>query len=50
MDMDLNKEQLLDINRAVQYYMQRHISLKSSRYGEYEVILQKLSKSIRNTT
>ena len=49
MHMELTKEELLDINTAVMYYMQRHISLKSSRYEEYEVILQKLSKSIRNT-
>ena len=29
--------------------MQRHISIKNPRYDEYEVILQKLSKSIQGT-
>ena len=45
----LTKEQLRDINAAVIYYMQRHISVNNPRYQEYEVILQMLSKSIRNT-
>jgi len=46
---ELSKEQLQDINAAVMYYMQRHISVGNPRYKEYEVILQMLSKSIRNT-
>ena len=46
---DLTKEQLQDINKAVMYYMQRHISVKNPRYNDYEVILRMLSKSIRNT-
>ena len=45
----LTKEQLQDINIAVMYYMQRHISVKNPRYKDYEVILRMLSKSIRNT-
>jgi len=45
----LTKEQLIDINTAVMYYMQRHISVNNPRYNDYEVILQMLSKSIRNT-
>ena len=44
--MDLTKEELVDIRAAVVYYMHRHISIKNPRYDEYEVILQKLSKSI----
>ena len=46
---ELTKEQLQDINAAVMYYMQRHISVNNPRYQEYEVILRMLSKSIRNT-
>ena len=46
---NLTKEQLQDINAAVMYYMQRHISVNNPRYKDYEVILQMLSKSIRNT-
>jgi len=46
---DLTKEQLQDINAAVVYYMQRHISVNNPRYNDYEVILRLLSKSIRNT-
>ena len=46
---DLTKEQLQDITAAVTYYMQRHISVNNPRHKEYEVILQMLSKSIRNT-
>ena len=49
MNLELSKEQLTDIQAAVVYYMQRHISIKNPRYDEYEVILQMLSKSIRNT-
>ena len=45
----LTKEQLQDINAAVIYYMNRHISVNNPRYQEYEVILRMLSKSIRNT-
>ena len=45
--MDFNNEQLRDLRAAVKYYMQRHISIKNPRYDEYEVILQKLSKSIQ---
>jgi len=45
--MDLTKEELKDIRAALSYYMQRHISIKNPRYNEYEVILQKLSKSIK---
>ena len=45
----LTKEQLQDINAAVMYYMQRHISVNNPRYHDYEVILRLLSKSIRNT-
>ena len=49
MNLELSKEQLTDIQAAIVYYMQRHISIKNPRYDEYEVILQMLSKSIRNT-
>ena len=49
MELELTKEQLADVQAAVVYYMQRHISIKNPRYDEYEVILQMLSKSIRNT-
>ena len=48
MNLELSKEQLTDIQAAIVYYMQRHISIKNPRYDEYEVILQMLSKSIRN--
>ena len=44
--MDLTKEELLDLRAAVAYYMQRHVSINNPRYNEYEVILQKLSKSL----
>lgn len=46
--MDFNDEQMRDLRAAVKYYMQRHISIKSPRYNEYEVILQLLSKSIKD--
>ena len=49
MNLELSREQLTDIQAAIVYYMQRHISIKNPRYDEYEVILQMLSKSIRNT-
>ena len=49
MNLELTKEQLADVKAAITYYMQRHISIKNPRYDEYEVILQMLSKSIRNT-
>ena len=49
MNLELTKEQFADVQAAVVYYMQRHISIKNPRYDEYEVILQMLSKSIRNT-
>ena len=45
--MDLTREELKDVRAALSYYMQRHISIKNPRYNEYEVILQKLSKSIK---
>ena len=45
--MEFNDEQLRDLRAAVKYYMQRHISIKNPRYDEYEVILQLLSKSIK---
>ena len=47
--MELSREELQDIQAAVVYYMHRHVSINNPRYDEYEVILQKLSKSIRNT-
>ena len=45
--MEFNDEQLRDIRAAVTYYMQRHVSIKNPRYNDYEVILQLLSKSIK---
>ena len=45
--MDLTVEETKEIRAAVKYYMQRHISIQNPRYNEYEVILQKLSKSIK---
>ena len=45
--MNFNDEQLRDIRAAITYYMQREISIKNPRYNEYEVILQLLSKSIK---
>ena len=45
--MDFSDEQLRDIRAAVKYYMQRHVSIKNPRYDDYEVILQLLSKSIK---
>ena len=47
--MDLTKEELYDIRAAVTYYMHRHVSIKNPRHDDYEVILQKLSKSITET-
>ena len=49
MNLELTKEQLADVKAAIIYYMQRQISIKNPQYDEYEVILQMLSKSIRNT-
>ena len=46
---ELTREQLQDINVALMYYMQRHISVNNPRYKDYEVILRMLSKCIRNT-
>lgn len=45
--MELTTEELKEMRVAAMYYMQHHISIKNPRYKEYEVILQKLSKSIR---
>ena len=45
--MDFSDEQLRDIRAAVKYYMQRHVSIQNPRYNDYEVILQLLSKSIK---
>ena len=45
--MNFNDEQLRDIRAAVKYYMQRHVSIKNPRHNDYEVILQLLSKSIK---
>ena len=45
--MNFSDEQLRDIRAAVKYYMQRHVSIKNPRYDEYEVILQLLTKSIK---
>lgn len=44
--MELTTEELKEMRVATMYYMQHHISIKNPRYKEYEVILQKLSKSI----
>ena len=46
--MELTTEELKEVRVAAVYYMQHHISIKSPRYKEYEVILQKLNKSIQN--
>ena len=45
--MEFNDEQLRDIRAAVKYYMQRHVSIKNPRYNDHKVILQMLSKSIK---
>ena len=45
--MNFSDEQLRDLRAAVKYYMQRHISITNPRYNEYEVILQLLTKSIK---
>ena len=45
---DMTSEELKELVFVINYYMHHHISLKSSRYKEYEVILQKLTKSIDN--
>ena len=42
--MNLSQEQLLTVKAAVKYFMQHHVSIKSSRYKEYEDILQLLSE------
>ena len=49
MNLNLTSEQLKDVQAAIVYYMQRHISISSPRYDEYEVILQMLSNSIKAT-
>ena len=46
--MEFNREQLIDIRFAIKYYMQRNISISNPRYNEYEVILQMLTKSIKD--
>ena len=46
MELTFTDEQLRDLRAAIQYYMQRHVSINNPRYNEYEVILQMLSKSI----
>jgi len=45
--MNFTDEQLRDLRAAVNYYMQRHISITNPRYNEYEVILQLLTESIK---
>jgi len=45
---ELTTEQLLDLRHCVTYYMNRHVSINSPRYGEYEVILQLLTESIKS--
>jgi len=43
--MSLTQEELRDVIAAVKYYQLRHVSVNNPRHDEYEVILQKLSKS-----
>ena len=40
--MNITREQLVDIMAAVKYYQRHHTSISSSRYKDYEVILQLL--------
>ena len=47
--MELSREELQDVQAAVVYYMHRHVSINNPRYDEYEVILQKLSKSLHKS-
>ena len=44
--MDLTTQELIEIRHVVNYYMHHHISVKSPRYNEYEVLLKKLTDSI----
>jgi hypothetical protein len=44
--MDFSQQQLNDLRAAVVYYMQRNISIRNPRYGEYEDILKTLNKTL----
>ena len=39
---NLTKEQLATIQAAVKFFQMHHVSIRSPRYKEYEVILQLL--------
>ena len=47
--MDLSREELKEVMFVVKYYLHHHISIKSPRFTEYEVILQKLTQSIQES-
>ena len=42
--MPFNSEELHDIKHALKYFMRRNISIRSPRYKEFEVILEKVEQ------
>ena len=45
--MDLTKQEILEVMDCVRYYQNRHLSIRNPRYDEFEVILEKLNKSLQ---
>ena len=45
--MELTRQEILEIMACLKYYQNRHISIGNPRHKEFEVILEKLNKSIQ---
>ena len=46
--MTLTKQELLEVMACVRYYQNRHLALRNPRHEEFEVILEKLNKSLQS--
>ena len=45
--VNLTRQELLEVMACVRYYQNRHLAVRNPRHGEYEVILEKLNKSLQ---
>ncbi len=47
--MEFTQQQLNDINQALTYYMNRHISIKNKkRYSDFQKIIQTLTETYKH--
>ena len=46
--MDFTKQELLEVLACVKYYQSRHLSVRNPRHEEFNAIIEKLNKYLKD--